>query len=282
MSKKSRRRENSRKKIALIMAEFDENKRKEKERIEYKKKEKISKERKKLENIIKNFNNKKNKQRNSKIFPNPKKCKHIWVKHHESEDHDQITFYCDECHIHKTEKQVFEQFEPKFEPHELKNHGPAQRHKDPRKYCAPTTPIMLKGNKVQKNEILKRCIESKKIEQINVEGLDEKIERLNEIIPEIIIDECVASQTLLKNIQEIGYNVCFLGRGLKDDYIFDIVEKEKAILVTEDEEFHYRVSKNELTYDPIFITRNNEHVLKNTEIIESHMRNFEQKEREKI
>ena len=278
MSKKSRRRENSRKKIALIMQEFDENKRKEKERIENKKKQQNDKERKKLENTIKNFNNNKNKQKNANVFPNSKTCKHVWVKHHESEDHDEITFYCDECHIHKTEKQVFEQFKPKLEPHEMKNHGPSETHKDPRKYYAPNTAIILKGNKVQKNEILKRCVDNKKIDQINVNGLDKKIEILNEVIPDIVIDECVANQTLLKNIQEIGYNVCFLGRGLSDDMIFDIVEKQKAILVTEDVEFHYSVSKNELTYDPIFITSNNEHVLKNTSIIESHMKKFEVKE----
>jgi len=277
MSKKSRRRENSRKKIALIMQEFDENKRKEKERIENKKKEKIANERKKLEKTIKNFNNK--KEKNSKVFPNPKTCKHNWIVHHESEDKSETEYYCDECHDHKIEKQIHEQFKPKLKLHEMKKRwGPGKSHKNERHYYAPTTPIALKGNKIQKNEILKRCVGNKKILHVNAEGLDEKIEMLNDIIPEIVIDECVANQTLLKNIQEIGYDVCFLGRGLPDDEIFDIVEKQNAILVTEDEEFHYRVSKNELTYNPIFITSNNEHVLKNTSIIESHMRKFEVKE----
>jgi hypothetical protein len=199
---------------------------------------------------------------------------HDWKKHHESEDHTEIVYYCNNCHIQKTEKQIFEHFKPKLLPHHMINHGPAERHHDPRKYSAPKTPVHLIGDIIQKNEIFNRCKNNQKIKS-DVNNLEEKAKILSTIIPAIILDECVASLKLLEKIQESGYDVSFLGRGLPDKEIYNKVLEIKGILVTEDEEFHQNVYRDKFSTLPIFVSRNSELVMQNSEIINKAMRRFE-------
>ncbi|EIJ64984.1 hypothetical protein BD31_I0781 [Candidatus Nitrosopumilus salaria BD31] len=207
-----------------------------------------------------------------------KVCDHVWIKHHEVEDHTEIVYFCDHCHNQKKIKQTFEHYKFKFLPHELKKHGPAEHHSDPRKYTAPPKPLLLKGSLIQRNNIFNRCFVNKLVTNTNVTGLKEKSEILDNIIPKIILDECVASMKLLEKIQECGYHIEYLGRGLSDYEIHEIVEEQHAILVTEDKEFHHSVLKNKLTYDPIFIGRNTENILENVGIIQKHMKKFEFKQ----
>lgn len=199
---------------------------------------------------------------------------HDWKKHHESEDHTEIVYYCDNCHIHKSEKQTFKSFKPKLLPHRLKNHGPAERYHNPRKYSAPETAVNLIGNIVQKNEIYNRCKKNGSVKS-EANSLEEKAKILSEIIPTIILDECVASSKLLEEISEIGYDVSFLGRELLDEEIHKKVLEIKGILVTEDKEFHHNIYRDKFSNTPIFISRNSELLNQNLKIIENDMKRFE-------
>ena len=216
-----------------------------------------------------------NKEKINKKHHVTAKCVHVWNKFCESEDHTEIEYYCDNCHVHKTEKQTFEHYKFKLLPHELKNHGPAEHHLDPRKYTAPLESIRLRGDLIQRNKIFNNCFRSKVITNVNVTGLEEKSEILDTLIPKIIVDECVTSLKLLEKIQEIGYNVEYLGRGLPDEEIFKTVEEQNAVLVTEDKEFHDKVLHNKPTHDPIFVSRNTEKVLENVDVIQRYMKRFE-------
>jgi len=209
---------------------------------------------------------------------NKKECDHVWKKSYESEDHIEIVYHCENCFIHKTEKQkVLEPYKFKLLPHELKNHGPAEHHKNTRKYTAPSERISLKGNLILRNKIFNNCFKNKVITNVNVTGLEEKSDILDTIIPKIFVDECVMSLKLLEKIQEIGYNVEYLGRGLLDEEIFKTVEEQKAVLVTEDKEFHDKVLNDKPTHDPIFISRDTDKVLENVGVIQRHMKRFEEK-----
>jgi predicted nuclease of predicted toxin-antitoxin system len=210
---------------------------------------------------------------------NKKECDHVWIESYESRDHTEITYSCENCFDRKTEKQTFEPYKFKLLPHELKNHGPAEHHLDTRKYAAPSDAIKIKGNLILRNKIFDNCFKNRVITNVNVTGLEEKSDILDTIIPKIIVDECVASKTLLEKIQEQGYNVWYLGKGLPDEEIFKIVEEQKAILVTEDEEFHNKVLDDKLTHDPIFVIRNIENVMDNVGVIQRHMKRFEEKRR---
>ena len=208
---------------------------------------------------------------------NKKECVHIWIKQYETKDHTEIIYSCENCFDRKTEKQTFEDFKFKFSPYEIKNHGPAEHHKDTRKYTASIEQIELKGNLILRNKIFNNCFKNRVITNVNVTGLEEKSEILDTIIPKIIVDECVMSLKLLEKIQEIGYNVEYLGRGLLDEEIFKKVEEQKAILVTEDKEFHDKVLDDKPTHDPIFIARNTDKILENVGVIQRYMKRFEEK-----
>ena len=106
--------------------------------------------------------------------------------------------------------------------------------------------------------------------------MENKIKEVDKIIPKIILDECVANPTLIKKIQELGYNVWYLGRKLSDDEILLVVEKQNAVLVTEDKEFHNRVLDNKPIRDPIFVGRNTNQIIENVEVIQKHMKQFEE------
>ncbi len=174
-------------------------------------------------------------------------------------------------------KPEIEPYKFKLLPHELKNHGPAEHHPDPRKYTAPIDTIKKKGNLIERNKMFDNCFKNRVITNVNVTGLEEKSDILDTIIPKIIVDECVASDKLLEKIQEQGYHIWYLGKGLPDEEIFKIVEEQKAILVTEDEEFHNKMLDDKLTHDPIFVIRNTENVMDNVGVIKRHMRRFEEK-----
>jgi hypothetical protein len=207
--------------------------------------------------------------------PSQKNCEHVWKVFCNLENSAEIEYSCEKCLIHKTETKSHNEFKPKLLPHELKNHGPAEHHHDPRKYTAPLEKIILKGDLIEKNKIFNNCLQNKVLTNNNVTGLDEKSEILDDIIPKIIVDECVANDTLIKKIQECGYDVGYLGPGLSDEEIFQKVLKIKAVLVTEDKEFHNRVLDDKPTHDPIFVSRHTEHVIENAEIIQRHMKQFE-------
>ena len=209
---------------------------------------------------------------------NNEECIHEWKKHHESRDHTELVYFCENCYNQKTEKQTFEHYKFKLLPHELKNHGPAEHHVDSRKYTAPLEQIILKGDLIKRNQIFNNCFQNKIISNVDVTGLEEKSEILDRIIPKIIVDECVANKTLLKKIQESGYHVWYLGRGLSDEEIFKIVIEQTAILITEDEEFHNKVLDQKLTHDPIFIHRDTSAILENMGVIKRHMKKFECKQ----
>ena len=211
------------------------------------------------------------------LDPTKKKTRHKWEKSYESEDHTEIVYHCIWCSEKKTEKKTFNILEPTFQPHEKIKPGPSEHHKDPRKYTAPKNPVELMGDLIQKNKIFDNCLKNGKITKLDAVGLEEKLKILDRIIPKIIVDECVASEKILEKIQECGYNVLYLGKGLSDDEIFKIIEKQKAVLVTEDEEFYDRVQKDKPTYDPIFIVRNTEKIMENIGVIQRHMKRFEEK-----
>jgi len=199
---------------------------------------------------------------------------HDWKKHHESADHTEIEYYCDNCHIHKKEKQIFENFKPKLLPYQMKNHGPAERNHDPQKYSAPEIAVHLIGDIIQKNEIFNRCKNNMKI-KLDADTLEEKAKILSDIIPHIILDECIASHKILEKIQDIGYDVSFLGRGLSDEEIHKKVLEINGILVTEDKEFYQNVFRDRFSNFPIFVSRNLELVMQNVEIIAKAMKRFE-------
>jgi hypothetical protein len=159
-------------------------------------------------------------------------------------------------------------------PHELKHHGPAERHLDPQKYSAPEKLIHLIGDVIQKQVIFNRCKNNNKIKS-EPNNNEERLKILSNIIPTIIVDECVASDKLLEKIQKSGYDVCFLGRKLSDEEIYKKMLEIKGILVTEDQEFHLRVYRDKFVNDPIFVSRNSEQVMQNLGIIERAMKKFE-------
>lgn len=199
---------------------------------------------------------------------------HDWKIHHESEDHTEIEYYCDNCHMHKKEKQTFEHFKPKLLPYQMKSHGPATRHHDPTKYSAPETSVHLIGDIIQKSEIFNRCKNNLKIKS-NATSLEEKAKILSDFIPPIILDECIVSQKMLEKIQEIGYDVCFLKRGLPDEDISEIASKINGVLVTEDKLFHKDEYLDEFSKNVVFIPNNSELLMQNVEIIAKAMRKFE-------
>jgi len=209
--------------------------------------------------------------------PSQKNCDHVWKVFCNVEDSSEIEYTCEKCLIHKTDTKSPELFESKLLPHELKNHGSAEHHKDTRKYTAPLEPISMKGDKIERNRIYNNCFKNKLITNVNVTGLEEKLVILDEVIPKIIVDECVASHKIIEKIAEAGYDVKFLKRGLADDVIFGVVNQQKAILVTEDREFHNRILDYKLTHDPIFVSRDTDHVLDNVGVIQRHMKRFEKK-----
>ena len=202
-------------------------------------------------------------------------CEHVWKVFCNSENSMEIEYTCEKCLIHKTEAKSYEKFESKLLPHELKNHGPAQHHNNPRRYTAPSKSQMLIGDIVEKTMIFQRCLLTGVIKK-NVIGMENKIKEVDKIIPKIILDECVANSTLIKKIQELGYNIWYLGRKLSDDEILLVVEKQNAVLVTEDKEFHNRVLDNKPIRDPIFVGRNTNQIIENVEVIQKHMKQFEE------
>jgi rRNA-processing protein FCF1 len=207
--------------------------------------------------------------------PSQKNCEHVWKVFCNLENSMEIEYSCEKCLIHKTETKSYKKFESNLLPHELKNHGPAQHHINPRRYTAPSKSHMLIGDMVEKTMIFQRCLQTGIIKK-NVIGMENKIKVVDKIIPKIIIDECVANSTLIKKIQELGYNIWYLGRKLSDDEILEVVEKQNAVLITEDKEFHNRVLDNKPIRDPIFVSRNTNQIMENVGVIQKHMRQFEE------
>ena len=58
------------------------------------------------------------------------------------------------------------------------------------------------------------------------------------LLPTIILDECIYSESLHEKVNALGYNVLFMGSGLPDDKIREyIMQNPKTVLVTADKEF---------------------------------------------
>ena len=58
------------------------------------------------------------------------------------------------------------------------------------------------------------------------------------LLPTIILDECIYSESLHEKVHALGYNVLFMGSGLPDDSIRSYMRKNpKNVLVTADKEF---------------------------------------------
>ncbi len=58
------------------------------------------------------------------------------------------------------------------------------------------------------------------------------------LLPTIILDECIYSESLHEKVNALGYNVLFMGSGLPDDSIRSYMRKNpKNVLITADKEF---------------------------------------------
>lgn len=58
------------------------------------------------------------------------------------------------------------------------------------------------------------------------------------LLPTIILDECIYSESLHEKVNALGYNVLFMGSGLPDDSIRSYMRKNpKNVLITKDKEF---------------------------------------------
>ena len=205
-----------------------------------------------------------------------KSKQHDWKILYESEDKTEIIYHCYYCNDKHIVKKKFNYFKPTLMPHTLKRKGPAEYHPEPRKYSARAEEIHEKGDIIQKNEIYKRCLTNGKIKHSGNPSLEEKSEIVSQIIPPIVLDECVDRSTLMEKIQESGYDVHYLGRGLDDlDHILPFLIEHKAVLVTEDKEFFQIVTTSKLTLDPIFIERNAEKVMDNLGTILRYMKKLE-------
>lgn len=201
---------------------------------------------------------------------------HEWEKYLDLHNNTQTEYFCANCFEHKIEKNLpIKKFQYTILPYEIKHHGPAEHHPDPRKYTAPKKEKSWKGNQQKKEEIFKRCVKNNKILSSENPTFIEINDSLDKIIPLLILDECSSHPTLFKKLEDAGYDGKYLVSGSQDDDIFEEVIKKNAILVTEDKEFYNRVLKTERTNDPIFLARNSETIMENLHLIINHMRKFE-------
>ncbi len=199
---------------------------------------------------------------------------HDWKKLRDSEDNSQTNYYCNNCFEHKIVKNVLKkEFQFTVLPHEIKNHGKSEYHPKFRKYPPPEKAISWKGNMQKKEEIFNRCIKNKRVSPSDNPIFTDT--SLDNIIPLLILDENAAHPTLIKKLEDEGYDGEFLGRKLKDPEVYREIIKKNAILVTEDEDFQIDVINDESTHDPIYIRRDVNQLMENLNIILKHMRKFE-------
>ncbi len=206
-----------------------------------------------------------------------KETDHGWKKLYEINNNTQTKYFCVNCPDYKiVDKIPKEKFVYTKQPHEIKHHGPAEHHPNPRKYTAPEKEISWNGNPLKKEEIFNRCVKNNKILSSENPTNIEICTSLDKIIPLLILDECIAHQTLVVKLSDEGYDGKYLARGTQDDDILEEIIKKNAILITEDEEFYNRVLKIKYVNDPIYLVRNSETIMENLHLIIKHMREFEQ------
>lgn len=210
------------------------------------------------------------------VQPCQSETEHRWKKYPDLHNNTQIKYICGICYEQKTEEILpIKKFEYTKQPHEIKHHGPAEHHPNPRKYTAPKKEKSWKGNQQKKEELFNRCVKNNKILSSENPTFIEINDSLDKIIPLLILDECSSHPTLFKKLEDMGYDGKYLARGTQDDDILKEVIEKNAILVTEDKEFYNRVLKTEHTHDPIFLARNSEKLMENLHLIIKQMRKFE-------
>ncbi|MBS1269055.1 MAG: hypothetical protein MAG458_01791 [Nitrosopumilus sp.] len=210
------------------------------------------------------------------IIPSKNDCEHKWEEYCKDEnDYTKIEYYCTVCNEHEIKRRPLKkEYKYTILPHEIKNHGKAEYRPNFRKYPPPEKAISWKGNLQKKEEIFNRCIKNKRISLSENIPFSETL--LGKIIPLLILDENAAHPTLIKKLEEEGYDGEFLGRGLKDPDVYREVVRKNAILVTEDEDFQIDIIHDKRTYDPIYIRRDTNQLMENLDLILKHMRKFEE------
>lgn len=147
-------------------------------------------------------------------------------------------------------------------PHRLKNHGPADHKFDKIKYSASKLSYEKSGNLKAKiticNEILKEKSDSYTEEQ--------KISEFNKKIPSLILDENIEKEKLSHHLTEKGYDVIFLGRGIRDKIICNHAIQKNAIIVTADVDFTVSL-RDEQKYEPIYIDQKSDSLPENIRVI---------------
>ena len=147
-------------------------------------------------------------------------------------------------------------------------------HLEP-KFTAPTSLISWDGDPIQKNKIFNRCAQNGIITKRDATGLEEKSIILDSIIPKIIVDESVASTSLLETIKKWGYDGLYLGKDSLEGEVFRVAGGKNAVLVIEEGEFYDKILGYKIYHVPIFISRNTDMVNENIVTIVKHMKLFE-------
>lgn len=167
---------------------------------------------------------------------------------------------------HETEKQI----DVSLMPHRLKNHGPAEHKFDKIKYSASVSPYEKSGNAKAKISICDRILNEKSA----LFSDEQKISEFAKKIPRLILDENIEKEKLAIHLNENGYDVIFLGRGVPDQLICKHAVQKNAIVVTADVDFALPLYRNEQKYEPIYIDQKTESLPENVRVISQKMEMF--------